>query len=403
MSKEKSDITLRVFALVIAIVLWSYVMSEVNPEETRDYKINVTFDNQRTLDREALRVMDPNEVTVSVKVTGTRRDMANFSSQSIKANVDLNGYGEGQRKVPINVRLDQASNIKITSYEPKEVLFTFDKLIEEEKTVIIKHTGKLDPGYILGNLETESQTVLLKGPRSWVNEVSEVVATVNLDGRKSSGNIPAPIKLVNSQGNDVRGVEKEPGSINIAVQILRTINIPIELQIENQLPENYEITEVSINPSNIAIKGSQDILKLATIKTKPVDINDLIIDTELEVDLDLPEGVQLLDPNQKVTVKLKIEESISKTFSYKLDEVKIQNLDNNLSIDEDEYSKDINIEVKGNKESIEKLNKDDLQLYIDLSESTEGLNQVYVNMNMPTGITIEEILPQPIEILLIQD
>ena len=32
MSKEKkNDLTLKIFALIIAIILWSYVMSEVNP------------------------------------------------------------------------------------------------------------------------------------------------------------------------------------------------------------------------------------------------------------------------------------------------------------------------------------------------------------------------------------
>ena len=38
--------------------------------------------------------------------------MAKFSREFIKAEVDLSGYSEGQVKVPINISLDQSSNIK---------------------------------------------------------------------------------------------------------------------------------------------------------------------------------------------------------------------------------------------------------------------------------------------------
>lgn len=405
MSKEKNDLTLKIFAFIIAIVLWSFVMLEVNPDEERDIRnIKVTFTNEHTLDRQNLIVMEPEEVTVSVRVSGKRSDMIEFSPEFIKASLDLNGYTEGQRKVPIKVELDQSSKIRIASFEPKEVLFTFDKLITKEKQVTIKTIGELEAGYILGSLETKSQTVLLKGPRSWVNEISEVSATVNLENRKEDGKVISPIKLLDDQGNDVRGVGMEPSSIDIKVPILRTIKVPIELQIENQLAENYEITEVSINPSNIEVKGNKDILKLITIQTKPVDINSLIEDTEMEVELNLPKGVELLNPNEKITVSLKVEESLVKTFSYNLSEITIDNLNDELSIDEEDYLKNIDIILKGNKEVMDTLTKEDLQISIDLKDLIEGLNEIYIKYEVPTGIIVKEILPQPIEItLVVQD
>lgn len=38
MSKERNDLTIKIFAFIIAVVLWSYVMSEVNPDISREYK-----------------------------------------------------------------------------------------------------------------------------------------------------------------------------------------------------------------------------------------------------------------------------------------------------------------------------------------------------------------------------
>ena len=192
----------------------------------------------------------------------------------------------------------------------------------------------------------------------------------------------------------------EPSSIDIKVPILRTTKVPIELQTENQLPENYEITEVSINPSNVEIKGKKDILNITNIQTKPIDINSLIEDTELEVELKLPEGVELVNPNEKIVVSLKVEESMVETFTYTLDELKIENLHEDLFIDEEDYLKEIEIKLKGNKKVMEELTKEDLQLYLDLENATEGLNYIYIKYDVPTEIRVKEILPQPIELNL---
>lgn len=404
MSKEKNDLTLKIFAFIIAISLWGYVMSEVNPERSKEYKnIELTLSNVDVLDRQGLIVMEPKDVKVNVRVSGKKSDMANFSSQSIKAKADVSGYSEGQKKVPIDVTLDQVSNIRIEDYEPREILFTFDRIVTKEKNVSIQTAGSLNQGYVLGDLQTKSQTILLKGPRTWVNEVSDVVVTVDLKNRKEDGNVTLPIKLLDDQGNDVRGVEKEPGTIDVSVPILRTTKLPIELQTENQLPENYEITEVTIDPNTVAIKGDKSILNLSSIQTKKIDINDLIDGIEHIVELDLPEGVQLLDPTQKIKIKLKIEESTTMTLLYKLNEIDIMNIKEGLSINEEDFLKDINISIKGNKSVLETLTKEEIQLYIDLKDLDEGSHQIYIQFNVPTGIIVKEIIPQPIELRLILD
>ena len=78
MSKEKSDLTLKIFSVIIAIVLWSYVTSEseVNPDISKEYRnIPVTYTNKTALDRQDLVIMEPEEATVSVKVTGKKSDI----------------------------------------------------------------------------------------------------------------------------------------------------------------------------------------------------------------------------------------------------------------------------------------------------------------------------------------
>lgn len=403
MSKKRNDLTLKIFAFTIAIILWTYVMSEVNPEQSENHKnISISFTNIEALERQGLVLMDPKEATVSVRVIGNKSDYTNFSRESIKAQVDLAGYSEGQVKVPVNVFLDQFSNIQIVKVEPAEILFTFDKYIKnKEKTVTIKTTGQLAENYVLGDITTKTQSIFISGPRTWINEVSEVIGEIKLDGRKEDIHVSVPLKIIDDQGNDVIGVSKETSVIDVTIPVFRKVILPIELQLANQLPENYEITEITIKPNQIALKGDNNIINLRSILTKPVDINSLIEGGNIEVELDLPRTVSLLNPNEKVVVSLKIEEAFTRTFEFNLPEIEIRNLSDTLILDEESLSQTIQVVVKGKNETIESLTKEDIDLYLELNMFSEGIHGVYVGYNLPTGVTMKEIIPQPIDIKLI--
>lgn len=410
MKKKKSDTTLKIFALVLSIVLWSYVMSEENPEQKREYKnINVEFTNTEALEENELVIMNPNDASVNVTIEGQKSDFAKFSfeeiSENIKAKVDLSGYSEGKSKVLINVSLNQLGNLKIKDFEPREILFTFDKIITKDKAVTIKTSGELAAGYVLGDIETSASTVALNGPRTWVNEVAEVLADVNLDGRKEDINVSVPIKMIDDKGNNVRGVTNDPGVVDVTIPVYKTNKIPIEIQTTNELPDNYESTDIEVNPTSVTLIGKESVSNLKFIQTKPIDINKFIENKTIEVELELPEGVRLANSKEKITVTLNVEEMVEKTFEYGLSEVEIKDLNEELELEEaqeDGEIGNIEISVKGSKENVEALTKEDIDLYLDLSPAIKGENEIYISFNVPTGITVDQIKPQPI-LLKIRD
>ena len=90
MSKEKSEITLKISAIVIALVLWALVMSKENPEGPwTERNIAVNFNNVESLTKNGLIIMNPTEATVSVELSGRKLDrINNFSPSDLKAEVD---------------------------------------------------------------------------------------------------------------------------------------------------------------------------------------------------------------------------------------------------------------------------------------------------------------------------
>jgi YbbR domain-containing protein len=401
MSKEKgNDLTIKIFALIIAIILWSYVMSEENPLITPEFRnIDVSFENIDSLERQNLIVMEPKEAKITVKVSGKRNDISKISEKDIIATVDLSGYTEGNKKVPVYVEVP--SEVKLVDYSPKEISFKFEKIIRKGCPVTIETEGKLPQGYVLGEAEVKPQSVYIEGPRSWVNSVSKVIASVNVADKKDDINVSMPIKLVDDEGNDVRGVEKDQNAVDIFIPVYRAKKVPIKLQTENQLPDNYQVMDININPSTIEIKGKKEaIVGITSIKTKPIDINSLIGNKNAVVDLEIPENVSLVDPNQKVTVSLNIEESKTKTLDFTLHDVEIRNLNQDLSIDEEDLNKSFEITIKGSSDKVDFINKEDLYVELDLTGLDEGSHNVIPSIREEEGITIISIVPENFNITL---
>ena len=145
------------------------------------------------------------------------------------------------KKVPVYVEVP--SEVKLVDYSPKEISFKFEKIIRKGCPVTIETEGKLPQGYVLGEAEVKPQSVYIGGPRSWVNSVSKVIASVNVADKKDDINVSMPIKLVDDEGNDVRGVEKDQNAVDIFIPVYRAKKVPIKLQTENQLPDNYQVTK----------------------------------------------------------------------------------------------------------------------------------------------------------------
>lgn len=372
-------------------------MSEVNPMWTEEFRnVKVNFLNEASLERQGIVILEPENVEIKVTISGRRSDVIKISADDIIAQVDLSGYGTGEVKVPVYVQVPVG--VTLEDYSPKEILFKFDRIVSKEVPVTVETTGELAEGYVLGNPTVKPQTVVVEGPSSWLNSLSKVVATVDVSGITDDIDVTRPIKLLDDEGNSVRGISTKQNSVDITIPVYRVKSVPIELQTTNQLPDGYELVDIKLNPSKIDIVGRKEILdKIESISTVPIDINELISNTNVPVDLIIPEDVKLLNPDQKVTVTLNVEEIMTKTFELTLRDVEILNLSSGLSINEDDLNSRFSLSIQGIRSVIEPLDKDDVQIQMDLEGLGEGSHLVTVKVK-EDNFKVLSLLPESFQI-----
>ncbi|TFZ41057.1 hypothetical protein E4100_02880 [Soehngenia longivitae] len=404
MEKKNKNLSLKLATIVVAVLLWSYVMSEVNPIISKEFKnITVNYLNVQSLERQGLVIMSPESAKVNVVITGKKKEVDNVLASNIYAEVDLAGYGEGQVRAPISVKiLNSTADVSITKISPQEVLFTLEKTITKEITITPETIGEMAEKYVVGDIVSEPETIIIRGPRSWVNEVDKAVATVDVTNKTKDFTDTVPIKLLNIEGEEVVGVEKEPSFAKLTVPILQIKELPIELIIEGDAPENTSITNILLNPSTVQVKGyEQDLNSLENIKTKPVDINQLLEANEIEVELDLPEGIELVDPTTKVSMSYTFEEITEKIIEIKVSEMEILNLSENLKLDDESLEKSVKVTVRGLKNILDEINKDDLIPTIDINNLDEGTHEVIPAWPTVDNVVISKVDPETIFINLI--
>jgi YbbR domain-containing protein len=404
--KKKSDITAKILTLVIAIFLWSYVMSEENPVIVNRYRnVAVTYANTSALDKQGLVIMGPEEVKIDVRVNGQKAEMDKFLSSSIFAQVDLSGYSEGQVKIPITVGiLDQTSGITIVSYEPKEVLFTFDRIITKEVPITVTTSGELPENYVLGDILARPQSILLRGPRTWVNEVQSAVAILDISGKTEIMNLSVPVKVVDDSGEEVRGVEKEPGIIDITLQVFKTTLVPIQLMTINELPESMALVDIVISPSEIMIKGDNSVDLIDKIESLPIDVNTLLDKNSAELTLNLPDGVSLLDSGQKVTVTYKVEETVESIQQFSFEQVTFINLEEGLKLEDIQRDLVFTVTLKGYKSGFEDFDiVGMLKPTIDLAGLQAGSHEVGITFEKIPNLGLETMLPGTAVIILMEE
>jgi YbbR domain-containing protein len=405
MKMGKSDVTAKILTLVIAIFLWSYVMSETDPDQTQEYRnVTVNYTNTAALDRQGLVIMEPEEVKIDVRVSGKRSDFSQFSSSKIYAQVDLSGYSEGQVKIPVTVGLlDQSSGIRVVNYEPKEVLFTFDSIVSREIPVTIDYQGTLPESYVRGDAVSRPQSILVSGPRTWINEVDRAQGVVDLTDRTENVVVSTPIKILDDGGEEVRGLEKEPGFVDVTVPIYRTVELPVELVTINELPDNYAITDIEISPETVAVKGDNSVSQLTELRTAEIDINSMLENDSILVELALPEGVTLLDPDQEIRVNYQIREVVTTTLQFTFDDIELRNLQEGLAVEPLIQDQVYTLELTGYDVELEEITLENINLYLDLEEYETGEQEIEILWEELESLSIGNVEPQIVQIDIIEE
>ena len=353
---------LKLISLLSAIVLWMYVMAVVDPEETKLFEdIPVSITNLNDLSDKDLVIYPDTEVTTSVYVTGKLSTIQKMSKEDISVYGQINNPIEGKNEIYLKITPAQR-----VTYEFKNsiAIVNLEKIITENKKIEVEVTGNIKQDIDTINLENNNEEVEVSGPRSLVEKVEKIEAILNSNKQTDDFDISLDLKPVDKKGNIVSGVELKTSSLNAKVTLLKEKTVPIKVNIEGENTENYKLSQ-----DTVYIKGKKELVdNIEYISTQPINLSSIPKNTTMDISLIIPNGIT--SNIKSVSATLNISNSLTSEFIYNSNEVKIKNNVNNIDTSNIKIPDTITVNIEY--DDTEKIDKQDITLYIDLSKENSS-------------------------------
>lgn len=367
----------KILSLVIAILLWSYVMGVENPNESITIRnVRVNFQNMDSLEQKGLILLSPSEQFVNIKISGKKNDLDKIRQGSVYATADLEGYGVGDSRVRVETRFESnPGTVQVESVSPRDVLVSIDRVITREMAVKIETNGSPLENYIIGDITTSSPNVKIKGPQHVLDKVRNLLATVDVTDKTAPFTVSNPVKAVDENGDELVAIETTPNVIDISVPIFKTVIRPIELKTKGALPTLVNMRSYDITPKTITLKLLNDAKVPKSIETEPIDLSTLKGNTSQEVKLNIPEGMTPVDETVKYNLSVLLDNFAIRRVEIGKSQIHFINLPEGLKLDESSIQDIYTVDISGEEKKVTSFEEGGLKFFCDMGNALPGVQK----------------------------
>ena len=420
MKKRKitDNIPLKIMSVAVAVVLWLIVVNIDNPIGTNYYTINdVELINKEYVESSdtigKMCMPEQNQDSIKIAITASKKIRDKIKVTDISAVADLQqavSLDTNPVMVPITVTCSvpgvSSNDIKVT---PQNLSVNLDEK-ETQEFVVNVSRGDTKPGkdYEVGSLTANPEKVRITGPKSLVNKIDKVNATIELDGNTQDFTQDVNLTIIDKNQEALSDSEMNSLRIENNAKVVVTARlwkirqgVGISASYVGTPADGYEVGSVKTVPDTISVAGSTEGLEslaennnVITIPADSIDISGESKDVEKKISLNnlLPDNVKLTsDSSEDVWVTVNILPVGSKEFDIPTKNIEVKNKPDDLQVTFE--TAQIELRIKSDTKNMDDLDaKKDIKLSIDLDGKKEGNYEVPVKVVLPDGYeTVEDV------------
>jgi YbbR domain-containing protein len=390
----RSNLLLKIMAVVFAVILWSWVLAETNPtreQELNDIKLRyasseVLQSKNLTISGSFADVLN----TVDVRVEVSQNDMKRLSRDSVDAYVDLSTInGPGTYNLQIKATPNVGSAVAISPSTVELTVYNDETL---QVPVNVNVTGTVADGYYAMTPEISPSVVTISGASVDVDKVASAVCDIDLNGLTAGYNKSMAVRLLDADGNELDSSLFADGlaSVIVKLQVLATKTVPVDINSaimgQNELAAGYEISGITSTPDTVMIAGEPDVIRgITTMGLMPYSVSGASTSVAVMLDFQPPEGVSVLTEG-KAQIYVEIRQ-ITDTRQYADVGIEARNLGDGLTAQLDVSRTDVTV-MAGIPE-LSRLRRADIVPYVDLEGRGRGKYTLPVQFELPDGFTAE--------------
>lgn len=370
-----NDKYLIIISIILAVIIWIVTSMNLSPETTKTITVSVPVDfSDSAAQQLGIKCFGEENVDVDVTISCKK-----YLAKDITAD-DLNVYlqtnvvtSSGNYDVPIKVDTYENADFKVTSYYPTTYKGYFDIEAEKVMDIDIKYSSDdfIEEGYTMGQPLLSENSVTVRGPRTYVSQVTSVSSTVNIENKlKSTTSMDLVLTALDSYGSKVNYISIETGSENL------TITIPVLKEMELDVTAN-----IVGKPSKLDISGfdiSYSVNKVNAGVIDDADITEAVIgsidfsklkpgENKFTFNVESLDGFVILDNIDEIEVTVSVPSDYTqKTVSVNMSNVNVINIPDGYKASVTDISTS-EVTIIGRESDLESISGSDISLVVDLS------------------------------------
>lgn len=302
---------LRIMALLLAFLLFFTVKSGDESadsasngtvtEEIEDVALEVFYDDTNLMVSGLPETVD---LTISgpTSIVQTTRQLKDFTLF-----VDLRNLTLGEHQVPIQTEnLSEELRVQIA---PAFIDITIEERVTEEFRIDPEINERLlAEGYVLKGITAEPKTVKVTGPKSVIDSISFVKATVTGEaGLDDSFKTEARVRVLANDLTKLENVTIEPEVVEVAVDIEEySKEVPVSIEVNGKPQTGVTIDSLTPSSETVKISGPPAVVDPLDGFAVKVDASAITpTDTTVVAELKKPKGTSGVSPGE-LTIKAEV-------------------------------------------------------------------------------------------------
>jgi len=312
-----------IVSLILACVLWGYVVNVVNEEISVSINnIRVTFEGAQELkETRSLQIIESQVGTVNLSFTGKRSDISKIKRDNIGVTVDLSSIrNSGEFSLAYSVNLpdglseDQVSIVR----SPYYVRVIVVKMVSLEVPVAGELAGSVAENYIKGDFEFQPEKIRVSGPDSVVASISRALVTIRAENLSKSIRASSPYTLLDSLGQevDMSDITVDYDKVDAFLPVYLIKEVPLKVNfIEGNGITGKDIT-YTVTPNRVTVYGfAEDLDAINEFVLPTIDLTQMLKSEEFTYQIPISNDVTNLSGETEAVVSVKIVGVATKTVT----------------------------------------------------------------------------------------
>ena len=386
-----SNIPLFLLSFVITVVVWYFVMTINNPVIQITYRdVPVVYNGQTQMfDKNSMVLLSGEGATVTLRMEGRRNDILRLNKSDIAVVADLSAIDKaGEQKIQCRV-LTPNNNITLVRNEDARITIKTDKIVENQLNVIVETIGIIGDGFVFGEIKSNPETVIIKGPQSEVSLISHMTAVIEEEQFIKSKEYTLPLAFVDNSGKQVTpdDVQCMTKNVTVTLPVLYSVELPFSVTVLEGGGLKKENVEITINPETVVATGDYDkISQMESINIGTVDLSKIVESTQLEMAILPQPDIQIKSDITSADVSINITGMTRRVFTVTNDNIQVGTVPNGLTADV--KTKKIEVTLRGKTDFINSLTDEDIFVKGEFEEEKE-----YTEGNYTLNTIVEIALP----------